>query len=187
MHDETTKFTDWVVRLCDFAHITLSDSDLSDSQPYWISKASLPDRRSRPHSGKGCVTSRTCFFLNLSLPASLHCHVSPGPFDSRHSPLLQPESPLLKREEENTTRQTARLVFKLAEGPTNPRQAETETSLRAKRRARRARNSQFKPQRLPGGQSRRRLERPTNHRPEGGASGRGAWPRVCALSPAFLP
>lgn len=126
-------------------------------------------------------------FLNLSLPVSSHCNVSPGPFDTRHSPLLQPESPLLKRKEENTTRQTARLVFKLAEEPANPRQAETETRFRARRRARGARNSQFKPQRLPGGQSRRRLERPTNHRPEGGASGRGAWPRVCALSPASLP
>lgn len=57
--------------------------------------------------------------------------------------------------------------------PANPRQAETETRPRVRRPARGAHNSEFKPQRLPGGQSRRRLEKPTNHRPEAGQAGEG--------------
>lgn len=97
--------------------------------------------------------------------------------------------PPLKRKEENTGEQNApnsEAVFKLAEKSANPRQADTEARLRVRRRARRAGNSEFKPQRLPGGQSRRRLENPTNHSTGGGTSGRGAWPRICALSLASL-
>lgn len=79
------------------------------------------------------------------------------------------------------------MVFKLAEKPANPRQAETETRLRVKRLTRGAGNSEFKLQRLSGGQSRRRLEKLTNHSPGGGASRRGAWPRISVLSLPSLP
>lgn len=63
-----------------------------------------------------------------------------------------------KREEENTGggaqyAPNTEIVFKLASKAANPRQAETETRLGVGRGARRARNSEFKPQRLQGGQS----------------------------------
>lgn len=84
--------------------------------------------------------------------------------------------PPLKRKEENTREQYApnsEKVFKLAEKPANPQQAEAEARLRVRRRARRVRNSEFKPQ---------RLEESTNHSTGGGASRRGCGPgSVCLL------
>lgn len=120
----------------------------------------------------------------LALP-----HLTWTPRHPSHAASSTGDAPL-NRKKENTRVQNApnnETVFKLAEKPANPRQAETETRLRLRRHARRARNSEFKPQRLPGGQSRRRLEKPTNHSPGGGASRRGAWPRISVLSLASVP